>query len=242
MNKHARERLEKQLAFGMALVNGANTLVPVGLLYIRPDQLLGQQLPLSRHGNAVAVRISASLERKPYSCANLQSLAYAAMSAVDLAAFGRAEAFTSAVGGTNSVTSVNGESVDGEQDIYSGGRATGITILNGGSQYIYTGGASQVNRLASGGELHVYSGGTSDVSTMESGAYIAAGKRTIVGLLGDSGGSAAVNTMLGGTAETFEFGRVSATYMSGGIQIVNTARTFKFEDYGGAAVVDRRDA
>ena len=93
-----RAKLEKQLAIGMALVNGANTFAPMALLYARPDQVLGRQQNLPDSEQPVAARISASQDRKPYSGADLQRLAYAAMSGVDNAVFGKAEAFTSVVG------------------------------------------------------------------------------------------------------------------------------------------------
>lgn|GEM_PF-4443289 len=41
-----RKQLEKQLAIGMALINGANTFAPMALLYARPDQVLGRQQAL----------------------------------------------------------------------------------------------------------------------------------------------------------------------------------------------------
>ena len=94
----AKARLEKHLAIGMALVNGANTFAPMALLYARPDQVLGRQQNLPDSEQPVAARISASQDRKPYSAAGLQNLAYSAMSALDHAVFGKAEAFTSVVG------------------------------------------------------------------------------------------------------------------------------------------------
>ena len=133
-NSKARKQLEKQLAIGMALVNGANTFAPMALLYARPDQVLGRQQNLPDSEQPVAARISASQDRKPYSCADLQRLAYTAMSALDATAFGKAEAFTSEVyDGAN----VSNETITGgTQLIYDGCNAYNTSIGAGGTQIV----------------------------------------------------------------------------------------------------------
>ena len=170
MKNKARERLEKRLAFGMALVNGANTIAPVGLLYTQPNQLLGQQMPATDlKGKPVAMRMSANADRKPYSCANLQSLAYAAMSAVDDTLFGKAEAFTSVVGAGGTTNYVSGETVSrgflgwggNTQDINNGGTAVSVFIGDSGTQNVNSGGtAIGVSVYETGAIQNVYGGGT----------------------------------------------------------------------------------
>jgi hypothetical protein len=145
----ARKQLEKQLAIGMALVNGANTFAPMALLYARPDQVLGRQQSLPDWQQPVAARVSASADRKPYSATNLQSLAYAAMSAADAVVFGTAEAASTYIvvaGQTTTVTTLN---ADDSMDISgeSGNPAIGSVVIANGKQNVGEYGVGNVTTM-----------------------------------------------------------------------------------------------
>ena len=211
-NSKARKQLEKQLAIGMALVNGANTFAPMALLYARPDQVLGKQQALPDWQQPVAARVSASEDRKPYSATNLQSLAYAAMSAADAVVFGKAEAGSKYIVPAGSTSTVD---TLGDGDVMSisgaaGNSAIGSVVIANGWQYVYAYGVGNVTSMNAGGAQYISAGGNGTVSTMSSGVQYVS-----------SGGSGTVITMSAGEQDVSSGGNGTVTTLNGGSQIVN---------------------
>ena len=247
MKQRTQKFLEKRLAFGMALLNGVNTLAPVGMLYTIPAQLAGGQQvqPLDRQ--PVATRISASQDRKPYSCADLQRLAYTAMSALDATAFGKAEAFTSEVyDGAN----VSNETITGgTQLIYDGCNAYNTSIGAGGTQivdYVHISGmfasrrawasntiisAAGVEEFYNKGTQIVWTGGTTFATSIGTGG---------IQVVSD-GGTASVTTINPGGTQILDSNgfAFSAIINSGGLQFVSSAAaTYTTINSGGTQLIN----
>lgn len=213
----------------MALVNGANTFVPMAMLYSRPDQELGQQLALDSQPQPAALRISAGQDRKPYSCTNLQNLAYAAMSAADTALFGKAEAakIWVSAGRTSTVSSFS----TGDQ-MYIYGRGNGnIGTMNDGYQFIgfrsFNAANGSVTTMISGGQDVII--GTGTIATMNGGLQNVEGLSTNKGIIGTmtggtqtikKGAHGSISIMYGGT-QSMTSATGTITTMSGGTQLIN---------------------
>ena len=199
-----KQQLEKRLALGMALVNGANTFTPVALLYTNPNLLLGKQISLDYREKQVALRISAEQERKPYSCANLQSLAYAAMSAVDGVVFGKAEAGEYIIDSSGAfIPTITTEDI---VNIYPQGAAN-ISTMSGGFMSVYAGGSAYILTAQSGNQ---YINGLCQITEMSGGTQYVSGNV----------GSASITSMFGGLQEISAGGTGTVEKLSGGTQLV----------------------
>ena len=199
-----KQQLEKRLALGMALVNGANTFAPVALLYTNPNLLLGKQIPLDYRAKQVALRMSAEQERKPYSCANLQSLAYAAMSAVDGIVFGKAEARMYDIDSAGAIIpTITSEDI---VTIYPQGAAD-VVIMSSGFMTVYAGGSANVGTVQSGTQ-YIY--GLCQITEMSGGTQYVSGNV----------GSAGITSMFGGFQEIGAGGTGTVEKLSGGTQLV----------------------
>ena len=188
-----RKNVSKKLATLTAVINGANTLAPMALLYVQPNLTAGgNQVMLGEQ--PVAAKVSASEDRKPYSCAQLQSLAYEAMSTVDNAVFAKAEAASYIVDGSTS--SVDYMSTGDSMIVKNGGTGT-VRDLFGGTQLIYgtavgtaesiqSGGRQLVSgtaintTIAKGGTQILYYGGTLSSNTLMGGVQIISSGGTLI--------------------------------------------------------------
>jgi len=244
--EQTKTKLGKRLAVGVALVNGANTFAPMALLYVQPGLADGgQQLALNQE-QPVAARVSASADRKPYSCTDLQNLAYAAMSAVDNAVVTKAEAATYTVSGgtTTSVTNMsNGDTMfiqsggsgfvgylnGGVQGIYQGGTGTAEAVMDGGTQLVS---GTAVNTVVNkGGKQILYGGGVLSSNTFMGGIQIISSGGT---LIADNPSASTLTTQApdiyggtqivsnGGTASGFILRKESSI---GGIQRIKSGGT-----------------